>query len=399
MHLLPTIATVALATQAIASPDFEVNPNDEIRLQPEKTEGIHFHHQIPEKGQRHPYENEDIKMDGWRRGFSELKESKHPPLNTFEKRKGGGGGFGGGRSSGGGGRSFGSSISSGGKIGGFFRGSGRSGGSSASSGSRSSGASSTYSGSRSGGGISNLGAGAAAGVAIGYMAGNHHHSSSSQTKSIPPCPQDCRCDSMNTNRLYFTVPPSLSNDKNTTISIKTNWHLSYDQKLKTRLQKEAGLVSIPDPKEKCGWHVMQNIRKNAVHRGLVEFHIPTAPTTNKSVTPTTTTTTTNTPTTTPLKSLPPPLQTKISSILKSTYPTQEISLILSFTLSIFFLAIFCCCRGITRCKTVFKKRSNRRGKSDLPMSVPVQRGGEDGVGWYGQPQRAARVDSFPYGKE
>lgn len=371
MRFLPTIATLALATQALASSsDFEVNSGDEIRLQPERTEGIPYRHQVPEKGQRKFYENEDIKLDGWRRGFSELKQSEKPALKTFEKRKGGGGGFGGGRSFGGGGRGIGSSFTSGGKSGGIFSGGGRSGGSS-----------SSPSGSRSGGLTSSFGTGALTGGALGYLAGNHHGSSSSKTRSTPSCPQDCRCDNMDDKRLYFTVPSSLSQGSNMTISIKTKWHLSYDRKLKSRLEKEVGLLSIPDPRERCGWHSMQNVWKNAVHRGSVEYHIPKLTTTNKTPPP-----------------FPPPLQSQITTILETTYPTLEIGLILGFTLGLFLPFTIYCCNGIRRYKKAMKKRGNQKMDSVLPTSVQGQHGLYPPPVEYGQIQQPAPTFSYPCGR-
>ncbi|RDI89072.1 hypothetical protein Vi05172_g1161 [Venturia inaequalis] len=290
MRLLSGITTLALATQALSSPsDFEIRPGDEVPLQPEGTEGIPFRHQVPEKGQRKPDENEDIKMDGWRRGFSELKKVEEPALKTFEKRKGGGGG------GGGGGRSSGSSSSSGSKSGGTP-----------------SGASSSNSGSRSGGSASSLGTGALAGGAVGYMARSHDDDSSpSQNQSTSPSPQNCHYDNTHDDRLYFTLPPQLPEGKNMTVSVKTTWHLGYNEKLKGRLEKEAGLISTADPGKQCGWHTVQDVVKNTIHRGLIEFNVPEN-TTDTTITATATannTTTTATSTSTP--TFPPALQAKM----------------------------------------------------------------------------------------
>ncbi|QDS75544.1 hypothetical protein FKW77_005476 [Venturia effusa] len=406
MRLLPIIATGVLATRTLASSeDFERKVGDEIRLRPEKSEGIPFRHQVPEKGQRHAAENEDLKMDGWRRGFSELKGSAKPAFKRLEKRKGGGGGF----SSGGfssGGRSGGSSFFSGSK-GSTLSSGGRSSGSSFFSGSRGSTLSSgsSYRGGSTRNGLVGFGAGALTGGALGWLAGTHHHDSSDQhnhhhtsTQPNSPCPPDCRCDNKHDSRLYFTLPPALSSQNNVTnitISVKTTWAMSYPSKLRNRLVKDVGLVSIPDPRERCGWHVVQDVWETGVHRGFVEYNVPNP---NPNPNPNSITNNNNKPSygmpsTTPF---PPALQSQIVRVMQSTYPVTEIGLILGLAFGLFGLAALCCYGGLRRRRNrLEKKRAGKKG--GYPFATQPQDGlYPSSMGYEGVPRPPPPVYSYPH---
>lgn len=367
MRLLSSFAALALVTQALALPsNFEVKPYDEVALKQNRPEAVKYHHQTQERGDVY-YHRTQNGIDGWHRRFvggDEITSS------ILEKRKGGGGGFSS-RGKGSGGFFSGGSKNSGSKNSGY------------SSGSRSSSSSSRSSGLASSTGVSfrGFGGGALLGLGLGFFAG------SSFGSSYIECPAGCRCNSMDDFRLYFNTPPTHSANSSAVISIATQWHAGYQNKLRTRFEKEIGLISIPDPRYQCDWYQVMDVAKAAVHRGMVQIRARNGNITHAQV--------------------DFQLRGRILDILNTTYPTMEIGLILGFTLFpgallVGYVLVCLCCfclRGIMKC-CARKEKEKEKERADIGQthaSFEVQSTFQPTLVQYGQPltQPAAQY-SFPY---
>jgi hypothetical protein len=318
MRLLSTFAALGLATQTLTSPsNFEVKPGDEVALKPHNPEVVKYYHQTQNRGEGFndrstdfetgledeialkPHNPEAAKYyfqtqnrgEGYSRRLVGVEET---PASTLEKRKGGGGGFGGARGGG---------FSSGGRSGGF-----------------SSGSSSFGSPSR--------GSGALLGVGLGSLAGSSSRSYYYGGVYVDHYrPPGCRSgDEMDDFHLYFK-PSDSTRHKSSVISVATQWHLSYKNKLRVRLEKEAGLISIQDPRFECGWAPVMDVAKAAVHRGKVEIRPADGDISHTTI--------------------DSELREQISNILHSTYPTLEIALICLLTIGPVSLCCLyclgCCC--------------------------------------------------------
>jgi hypothetical protein len=344
MRLLPTLTALALATQALAaaaSADSNIKTNDDVASKLETSQIVRDtrgdfpgpfgrldgYHGPRDHGPRVTALPTHIKgfpgpygrLDGW---HGPSIEDKDTAPSRLKKRKGGGGGGRGGGLSGGrsggfsGGRS--SGFSGGKSGGGFF--SGSKGGSSSK-------------GSFGKGAAAGAVGGAAGGYIVGSTVGGSHHYygygpsypygyGSSHYDSSVSCPAGCRCgNSMNDFRLYFKTPSTTPANSSAVISVATEWHINYQNKLRSRLEKEAGLITIPDPRHKCHWYGIMDISEALVHRGNVNLR-PSKIQNGTSV------------------DIDPKLEATIREILMTTYPGVEIGLILLFTLGPVLTAIF-----------------------------------------------------------
>jgi hypothetical protein len=343
MRLLSAFAALCLATQAHATPlNFEVSPNDEVALKPHKLEAVPYYYQTTNRGEGFDRRSiafearpkNGIALEPQQPGITkhhfqqtqnggkvfEHSSIKVSPVSDLEKRRGGrGGGHAarGGRHSSGGGGHFSRGSSSGSGL--------------------------------ATGALVGSGLGLLAGSSIGAHSGTLFDDDDDDDLNLK-APSDCRFTSdMDDFRLYFVSHklPGISELNYSIISIRTDWHLTYQNKLRAQLEKKLGFVSIPDPRFQCGWAPIMDVTKAAVHRGLVELHPADGNLTH---------------------TIAPELEEQIREILVSTYPTLEITLTcLSIVFFVVLLLSFSC---LERC--CFGRSTKRPLQRDADLeNAPV----------------------------
>jgi len=176
-------------------------------------------------------------------------------------------------------------------------------------------------------------------------------------------------------RLYFNTPPTHAANSSAVISVATPWHAGYQNKLRTRFEKEAGLISIPDPRYQCDWFQVMDVSKAAVHRGTVQIQSRDGNAAHAQVDFT--------------------LREKILNILNTTYPTTEIGLILGCVLA----CLSCFCLSDTmKCCPRKDKVKGRADPEQAHANFEMHSTFQPTPAQYGQPvtQPAAQY-SFSYG--
>jgi hypothetical protein len=116
---------------------------------------------------------------------------------------------------------------------------------------------------------------------------------------------------------YFQIPGS-----SMVISVATNWVGSdvvqgYMTRLRKRLENEAGLISIPNPRQECGWTEVMDVFQYGIDRARVDVGTPNGDAANVEI------------------SLE--LLGTIEHILKDTYPIFELGIVLGS--SLFFVTL------------------------------------------------------------